>query len=213
MRKLFITGIGTDVGKTVASAIITEALEADYWKPVQSGDLDNSDTKKVSALITNGRTRIWPEAYQLSLPVSPHASAAASGITIRLDDIKVPPVINDILVIEGAGGVIVPLNDSQTIADLIVDLECEVIIVSRNYLGSINHTMLTIEAAQRHRLQIIGIIFNGEPTPDSESWIARNSGVNVLFSIPWTSDVNSEWVKEIAGLSSVRTALSGPSQS
>ena len=205
MRKLFITGIGTDVGKTIASAVITEALSADYWKPVQSGDLDNSDTNKIAALVSNDRTKFWPEAYRLPLPLSPHASAAAVGVTIRLDGIKLPPVTNNVLVIEGAGGLFVPLNEKQTVADLIGHLDCEVLIVSRNYLGSINHTMLTVAALKARKYPILGVVFSGESVPSSESWIFDNCGLKVLFSIPWTDDVNRLWVKNIA--SSVRTVL------
>ncbi len=206
MRKLFITGIGTDVGKTVASAVITEALTADYWKPVQSGDLDNSDTKKIATLISNDRTNFWPEAYRLPLPLSPHASAASVGVAIRLDEIKLPPVTNNVLVIEGAGGLFAPLNEKQTVADLIGHLDCEVLLVSRNYLGSINHTMLTVAALESRKYPILGVVFSGESVPSSESWLVDNCGLKVLFSIPWTDDVNRRWVKDIA--SSVRRVLS-----
>lgn len=205
MRKLFVTGIGTDVGKTVVSAVVTEALSADYWKPVQSGDLDNSDTDKVAALISNDRTKFWPEAYRLPLPLSPHASAASVGVAIRLDEIKLPPVTNDLLVIEGAGGLFVPINERQTVADLIDQLDCEVLIVSRNYLGSINHTMLTVAALKARKCPILGLVFCGESTPSSESWIRDNCGLKVLFSVPWTDDVNRRWVRDVA--SSVRKAL------
>src|SRR5690606_23736931 len=116
--KLFITGIGTDVGKTIASAIITEALEADYWKPVQAGDLDDSDSHKIKRYISNGKTVIHPNSYAFTTPASPHLSAAIEDITIDLKKIKEPKTTNH-LVIEGAGGLFVPLNDNECIIDLI----------------------------------------------------------------------------------------------
>ena len=142
--KLFITGIGTDVGKTVAAAIITQALEADYWKPIQAGDLDNSDSHKVKAYVSNQKTVFHSNSYALHTPASPHYAAEIDGITIDTTQIK-EPVTENHLVIEGAGGILVPLNTTNTIADLIQP-DYKVIVVSRHYLGSINHTLLTIEA-------------------------------------------------------------------
>ena len=138
--KLFITGISTDVGKTIASAIITEALEADYWKPIQAGDLDNSDSHKIQRYISNGKSVIHENSYKLNTPASPHLAAKLDGISIDLKNI-IEPKTNNHLVIEGAGGVLVPLNNSDFVIDL-VQPEYKVIIVSRHYLGSINHTLL-----------------------------------------------------------------------
>ena len=116
--KLFITGIGTDVGKTITSAIITQALEADYWKPIQAGDLDNSDSHKIQRYISNDTTIIHPNSYKLNTPASPHLAAAIDGIAIDLNQIHEPATKNH-LVIEGAGGVFVPLNNQDCIIDLI----------------------------------------------------------------------------------------------
>src|SRR5690606_25021706 len=116
--KLFITGISTDVGKTITSAIITEALEADYWKPIQAGDLDNSDSHKIQAYLSNSKSKIHPNSYALQTPASPHLAAAIDGLTIDIHKIEEPETQNH-LVVEGAGGLFVPLNDTQTIADLI----------------------------------------------------------------------------------------------
>ena len=121
MKKYFVTGIGTEVGKTIASAIITQALKADYWKPVQAGELNHSDRMKVEALIDNDRTKFHPEAYKLNQPMSPHAAAERDGVEIDISSLKTPHT-NNHLVIEGAGGLLVPLNDKDTILNLIESL-------------------------------------------------------------------------------------------
>ena len=133
--KLFITGIGTDVGKTVASAITVQALEADYWKPIQAGDLDHSDTDKVKALVSNKKSQFHPNAYALNTPASPHYAASLDGIVLDIKKIQEPITANH-LVIEGAGGILVPLNDTDSIIDLI-QKDYKVVVVSRHYLGSI----------------------------------------------------------------------------
>ncbi len=179
--KFFVTGISTNVGKTIASAIIVEALEADYWKPVQAGDLDISDSDKIRRLISNRKSVIHPEAYRLEYAASPHDSAQREGITISLNEIKEPSTKNHI-VIEGAGGLHVPLNDSDTIADLIKP-EYKVVVVANNYLGSINHTLLTIEALRNRNADIAGIIFSGESNEASEHIILSKSGIKLLGKI------------------------------
>lgn len=178
--KLFITGISTEVGKTVASAIVVEALQADYWKPIQAGDLDNSDSHKVESLISNDKTVIHPNSYALNTPMSPHAAAEIDGVIIDLDAI-VPPVTENHLVIEGAGGLLVPLNDTDTIFDLIQP-DHKVIVVSRHYLGSINHTLLTIEKLQQKEVQV-GIIFSGDEHPTTEAIILKKAGAVFLGRI------------------------------
>ena len=157
--KLFITGIGTDVGKTVASAIITQALEADYWKPIQAGDLHHSDADKVKALVSNKKSQFHPNAYALNTPASPHYAATLDGIVLDIKKIQEPTTTNH-LVIEGAGGILVPLNDTDSIIDLI-QKDHKVVVVSRHYLGSINHTLLTFEALKNRNIAVAGIIFSG----------------------------------------------------
>jgi dethiobiotin synthetase len=179
--KLFITGIGTDVGKTVAAAIITEALKADYWKPIQAGDIAASDSHKVKRYISNAKTMILPNSYALNTPASPHLSARLDGIAIALSGI-VEPKTNNHLVIEGAGGVFVPLNDKDMVIDL-VQPDYKIIIVSRHYLGSINHTLLTVEALQHRKLDIAGIIFNGNEQPATESIILSKTGLKMIGHI------------------------------
>ena len=167
--KLFITGIGTDVGKTIASAIITEALEADYWKPIQAGDLNTSDSHKIESYISNEKTVIHSNSYALNTPASPHLAAVLDGITIELKTI-IEPKTNNHLIVEGAGGVLVPLNDKDCVVDLI-QKDHKVIVVSRHYLGSINHTMLTIEALQNRKIKVAGLIFSGDENKATEEII------------------------------------------
>ncbi|SNY94698.1 dethiobiotin synthase [Flagellimonas pacifica] len=191
----FITGISTEVGKTIASAIVVEALEADYWKPVQAGDLDNSDSHKIQNLISNNKTKIHKNSYALNTPMSPHAAAEIDGITIELSKIT-PPQTENHLVIEGAGGLLVPLNDIDTIFD-IIQPEDMVIVVSRHYLGSINHSLLTIEKLQERNLEI-GIIFSGNEHPTTESIILKKTGVFFLGRINEEESFDKEVVKKYA---------------
>ena len=179
--KLFITGISTEVGKTIASTIITEALEADYWKPIQAGDLDNSDSHFIKSKITNQKSKIFPNAYQFYTPASPHFAAELDGITIDLKNIIEPKTTNH-LVIEGAGGVFVPLNNTDVVIDLIQP-DYKVIVVSRHYLGSINHTLLTIEALKSRKINIAGIIFNGDENKATESIILNKTGLKCIGRI------------------------------
>ncbi len=197
MKQVFITGIGTDVGKTVISAILTEYLQADYWKPVQSGDLHNSDSMKVRALVSNAKSVFHPERYRLTNPLSPHASAAIDGIQISLDDFELPQTDNN-LIVEGAGGLFVPINERDTVIDLIERLKIPVILVSRNYLGSINHTMLSIEALKARNIQIEGIVFNGASTPATERFIEENTNIPVLFRLEDLSEISQATIKEKA---------------
>lgn len=181
MHKYFITGIGTDVGKTVVSAIVAEALEADYWKPVQAGELEHTDADRVKGWISNKISKIHPCSYALKTPMSPHAAAALEGIAIDPAKIK-PPRTKNNLVIEGAGGLLVPINDTETMLDL-VQKDYRVIVVSRHYLGSINHTLLTLNELRRRGIGVAGIIFNGDEHLSTESIIEKQAGVNVIGRI------------------------------
>ncbi|WP_395060532.1 dethiobiotin synthase [Flavobacterium sp.] len=179
--KLFITGISTDVGKTIASSIVVEALEADYWKPIQAGDLDNSDSHKIEAYISNQKTVIHENSYLLNTPASPHLAAKIDGVSIDLKKTTEPSTKNH-LVIEGAGGLFVPLNDTDCVIDLIKP-DYKVVVVSRHYLGSINHTLLTIEALQNRKITIAGIIFNGNENKSTEEIILSKTGVKYIGRI------------------------------
>lgn len=196
--KLFITGISTDVGKTIASAIITEALEADYWKPIQAGDLNHSDSHRVRSQISNPKSQFFENSYALQTPASPHLAAEIDGITIDLDNIIEPETSNH-LVIEGAGGIFVPLNSQETIVDLIQP-DYKVIIVSRHYLGSINHTLLTIEALQNRKINIAGIIFNGDENKSSEKIILNKTGIKYLGRIENEPYFDKNVIREYADL-------------
>ena len=193
--KLFVTGIGTDVGKTIVSAVLTEALDADYWKPVQAGELETGDSHTVTNLISNTKTTIHPNAYALNTPMSPHAAAKIDGFTVDLQKIVTPETSNN-LVIEGAGGLLVPLNDKQTILDLIQP-DYKVIVVSRHYLGSINHTLLTIELLQQKGFDV-SVIFNGDEHVSTENVIKEMTGVKVLGRIENEPYFDKNVVKEYA---------------
>jgi dethiobiotin synthetase len=184
-RPIFITGIGTGVGKTVIAAIVTEALKADYWKPIQAGFEDGTDALTVKELVSD-EIVVHPEVYKLSLPASPHIAAKEENIQIEIDSIV--SAFNSIqsdnsIVIEGAGGLLVPINEHQTIADIILALNARVIIVSRNYLGSINHSLLTAAYCKSKSIDVLGWIFNDQ-FMNYEEDIVRMSGIQSLGSIP-----------------------------
>ena len=196
-KNYFVTGIGTEIGKTIVSAVLVEKLKADYWKPIQSGELDNSDTHKVKSLVSNEVSVFHPEAYQLTQPYSPHHSAALDGVTISLDLINLPKT-NNCLIIEGAGGLMVPLNGKDLMIDLIVKLNAEVVLVSKNYLGSINHTLLSIEALKNRGITIMGLIFNGVENKSSEEIITNLSGLTVLGRVPDFVKIDQASIKKAA---------------
>lgn len=194
MAKYFITGIGTGIGKTLISAILTEKLKADYWKPIQSGDLDTSDSITIDSLISNTQTVIHPESYRLTQPLSPHLSARLDDIEIDLNKINMPLTNND-LIIEGAGGLMVPLNEKELIIDLIKKLNVEVILISQNYLGSINHTLLSVNLLKQYEIPIKGIIFNGDENVETERYIQQYTRIKKLGSVPSFSNIDKEKVK------------------
>lgn len=196
--KLFITGISTDVGKTIASAIIVEALQADYWKPIQAGDLDHSNTHKVQSLVSNTQSQFHSNSYALQTPASPHLAAAIDGITITMNQIQEPKTTNH-LVVEGAGGILVPLNETQSVVDLIQP-DYKVIVVSRHYLGSINHTLLTIEALQNRQIQVAGIIFSGDENKSSESIILSRTAIPLIGRIAQEPYFDTNVISEYAEL-------------
>ena len=197
MRKLFVTGIGTDIGKTVVAAVLTKAMEADYWKPVQCGELDNTDTMKVQSLVGKNRSVFHPEAYRLSGFMSPHAAAPLDGVKITLDNIILPDTENT-LVIEGAGGLMVPLNSSDLVIDLINVLSCEAVVVSQNYLGSINHTLLTLSVLKERGIPITGVVFNGAKNKETENIILETTGVKCLGHIDQEKEITPEVIEKYA---------------
>jgi dethiobiotin synthetase len=198
MRDIVVAGIGTEVGKTVVSAVLCEALEADYWKPVASGSEDGpTDDKQMAELLTGGASRILPTPYSFRKSLSPHIAATLDSQRIELSALTLPSHTKPI-VVELAGGVAVPLNDSHTNLDFIEQLGLPVVVVSRHYLGSINHTLLTIYALRSRKVNIAGIIFNGDELPDTERIIAQLSSVPILGRIPHLPIVNSAAVLTLA---------------
>lgn len=194
----FVTGIGTEVGKTIVSAILTESLEADYWKPIQAGDLENSDSIKVKKLVSNESTVFYKNSFALTMPMSPHAAAEIDGVKIFSNKIKRPNTSNN-LIIEGAGGLMVPISEKEIIADLMHPKD-RIILVSRHYLGSINHTLLTIEALKSRGLHCFGIIFSGGKNKSTESIIEKMGGIPVLGRIDQEPYFDQNIVKEYADI-------------
>jgi dethiobiotin synthetase len=208
MKPIFITGIGTGVGKTLVSAIVTEALGAYYWKPVQAGFEEGTDTEWVGARISPAATdgtsmsrearikggRVFPELYKLRLPASPHIAARQEGVVISLEEIaaRLPPARP--LVVEGAGGLLTPLNDRQFMSDLALRLDATVILVSRNYLGSINHSLLTAEVCRIRGLRVAGWVFNDQ-YGHYEDEIVEWSGFPMLASVPFCQAPDVEFVQ------------------
>lgn len=195
IKGISIVGIGTDVGKTVVSAIASEALGACYFKPAQAGDLDNSDSMKVGRL-TSDQVTVLREVFRLKTPMAPHGAAKIDGVEMRLSDIQIPQTDKP-LVLEGAGGLMVPLNEHhETFLDIYKKAGLPVVVVSRHYLGSINHTLLTIDRLKQEGLNILGIVYVGDENEVTESIIERNTGVKQLARIPWAEELNSTFVKE-----------------
>jgi dethiobiotin synthetase len=194
----FITGIGTDVGKTIVSAVLVEALEADYWKPIQAGELNNSDSINVERLVSNSTTKFHKSAFNLETPMSPHGAATIDGVSIETNKIN-RPITKNTLVIEGAGGLLVPLSDSETVLDLIKPMD-KVVVVSRHYLGSINHTLLTLEILKQRKIDVLGIIFNGDENKSTESIIEKMSGVHILGRMEDEPYFDKNVVKEYASI-------------
>ena len=218
VNTIFVTGIGTDVGKTIAAAVLTEALQADYWKPVQAGFDKGTDSTFIQSVLTNATTKIHPETYKLKLAASPHIAAREEGITIDLNKIEKDylgiintqqsTINNDVsahssqpaannLIIEGAGGLMVPLNENEFVLDLIKKLNATVVLVSRNYLGSINHSLLTTNVCREHNINVAGWIFN-DHYMNYEDEIVKWSGYKKLASLPFTSNISSAFIREQA---------------
>lgn len=183
MERFAVAGIGTGVGKTLVSALFTERLGAAYWKPIQAGGLEHTDTDEARRLVAHGRARFLPEVYRLQAAMSPHAAAAREGVALRRAALQLPDVDGP-LVVEPAGGVLVPVAEGLLNADLLQDWGLPVVVVANYYLGSINHTLLTVEALRARRLLLAGIVFSGEPNPDSRSVILEVTGLECLLDLP-----------------------------
>lgn len=195
--KLFVTGIGTEIGKTVCSAILTHYFKADYWKPIQSGDLHHTDSMKISDWVGD-EVFCHPETYRLQLAASPHQSASEEGKEIRVDDFQLPETSNA-LIVEGAGGLMVPLSDHELMIDLMEKLRLPVVLVVRNYLGCINHTLLSIMALKERGLTLEYLILNGSFPVDSERVIINYTEKKTkIIRIPDVNDLTKENIKQIS---------------
>jgi len=201
MHPIFITGIGTGIGKTIVAAIVAEALHADYWKPVQAGFDDGTDALLIKQLISNTNSTIHPEVYKLKLAASPHIASREENLKINLYEINEQyqklKTQNPKLVIEGAGGLLVPLNDKEFVIDLIKKINAKVILVSRNYLGSINHSLLTASVCKQYSINVLGWIFNDQYMQYEEE-IVQWSGYKKIGSVSFTSKVDKTFIKEEA---------------
>jgi len=195
MTPIFITGTGTDVGKTLIASIVTEALQADYWKPVQAGFSDGTDSLRIKDLISNNQTKIHPELYLLEMPASPHLSAPAEGKEIKIKEIiHYLPKTKKQLIIKGAGGLMVPLNQKELILNLIKKLNARVIIVSKNELGSINHSLLTAAVLKKEKVNVLGWIFTEEYI-NYQKEISEWTGYPVIASVKHLPVISKEIIK------------------
>lgn len=194
----FITGIGTNVGKTIVSAVLTESLQADYWKPIQSGTNEGKDSDTIRDLISNSKTIIHPESYLLKQPLSPHFAAKIDGIEIEINKINVPKTNNNNIIIEGAGGIFVPINENQFVIDIAKKIDCEIILVVSNYLGCINHTLLSLNYLISNHYKIKALAFNGNFEKEVKSAIINHCKDLQLIEIPTLENLEKESVKHIA---------------
>ena len=194
---LFITGIGTNVGKTVVSAILTEALQADYWKPIQSGTIEGKDSETVTSLISNSKTVIHPETYLLKQPLSPHFAAKLDGVTIEMEKLQLPTICNH-LIIEGAGGLLVPINKNENVIDVAKKIDCEIVLVISSYLGCINHTLLSIEYLKSNNFKIYALVFNGDFDLEVKQSILDYILNPIIIDIPTLNTLSKQLISEIS---------------
>jgi dethiobiotin synthetase len=197
-HSFFVSGIGTDVGKTIVSAVLCELLYANYWKPVQSGELENTDSMKVNRLVSFENFNFYPEQFRLTQPLSPHVSAKLDGIEINESDFNIPKN-NGRLIIEGAGGLMVPVNEKGLLyCDLAAEWKLPTILVSRHYLGSINHTLMSIETLQNRSIPILGIIYVGDELPMTEEIIFTKTKIPTLLHVPIFETLTKETIANFA---------------
>ncbi|MBF2001623.1 MAG: dethiobiotin synthase [Synechococcales cyanobacterium M58_A2018_015] len=189
-ERFFVTGTDTNVGKTVVSALFTLGLNAAYWKPVQSGLEPYSDTDYVRQVTGLDASHFLPERYRLTQPLSPHAAAAIDGVRIDLADFTLPDTDKAHLIVEGAGGLMVPLNERDLIIDLIKALDLPVCLVTRSTLGTINHTLLSLAQLRRANIPILGVMINGEKNPSNRDAIAHFGQVPILGELEPLPEVN-----------------------
>lgn len=197
MHKIMVAGIGTDVGKTIVSAILTILLKGDYWKPIQCGGEEHSDSRIVHNWLDPSQHTIHSPAYVLKAPLSPHAAASLENISISIAQIPLPRT-SRVLIIEGVGGILVPLTTKYLSIDLFKSWDCQWVIVSKHYLGSINHTLLTTEVLKQHQIPILGLIFNGHPNASSEAAILEMSRLPMLGRLLPECEIDPNTLKRYA---------------
>lgn len=192
-----VTGTDTDVGKTVVSAVLVQGLQGAYWKPIQSGLEPATDTERVREVTGGAGGPFFPEAYRLRTPASPHLAAALDGVTIDLSSLELPKVEKGrYLVVEGAGGVLVPLNDQAMMVDLFAHLQIPVVLVCRTTLGTLNHTLLSLEALRRRAVPILGVVMNGVPHEENRKAIEGYGKVPVLATLPPLESFDQKCVEQ-----------------
>jgi dethiobiotin synthetase len=195
--RLFITGTDTGIGKTLVSAMLMSGLNARYWKPVQSGLTDITDTEWVKKHTNLDASRFFKESYRLKAPLSPHTSAALEGVHIDLEQFIIPQTPKDeTLIIEGAGGIMVPLNEKELMIDLMIRCNAPVILVARSGLGTINHTLLSINQLRQENIEIFGVVMNGPKNTSNREAIEHISGVKVIAEIEPLAAITPETLKE-----------------
>ncbi|HJP69975.1 MAG TPA: dethiobiotin synthase [Sphingomicrobium sp.] len=192
--KLFVTGTDTDVGKTVFCAALSGALKAAYWKPIQAGTLESSDSDTICKLSGNAPAMVLAEGYRLNTACSPHRAAELDSIVIEPDKLQLPDV--DPLVIEGAGGLLVPVTPKVLLIDLVVRWQLPVVLVARTKLGTINHSLLSIEALRSRNIPLLGIAFVGEANADSEQVICRLGRTKRLGRLPIIDPLDQSTLSE-----------------
>ncbi len=196
-EKIFITGTDTGIGKTLVSAVLLTGLKGKYWKPVQSGLEDITDTQWVKEKTGLEESCFIPETFRLRKPLSPHAAAEADGVYIDLDKFIVPELNEgETLIIEGAGGIMVPLNEKLLMADLIVKCGAPVILVTGSMLGTINHTLLSVSYLKSMGINILGIIMNGPENSINRNAIEHFGKVKVIAEIGTIENINPETLKD-----------------
>jgi dethiobiotin synthetase len=191
--RFFITGTDTGIGKTVVSALLCAVLDAMYWKPIQTGTREGTDRNTVMRLAQLPRSRTIPESYRFAPPVSPHLAAQRAGVRIDLRKIKLPRIPPDEnLIAEGAGGALVPINETQLMTHLMRHLRLPVLLIARASLGTINHTLLSVAALRAARLDLRGVIMVGKPNRDNRKAIEHYSDVSVVGTVPFLAQINGE---------------------
>ncbi len=184
-QRYFVAGTDTEVGKTVLSALLCAALDAMYWKPIQTGTLEGTDRQAVMRLTGVGEDRILREVYSFVPPVSPHLAARWAGVQINLDQVRIPPGIErESLIIEGPGGVLEPLNDQQFVLDLMARLKLPAILAARSSLGTINHTLLSLAALHSADVPVKGVVLIGDSNKDNRETLERYGRAPVIGEIP-----------------------------